>query len=57
MIILNRRKGEVEATWYEVPIHVALTNVAILVTAAAESIGKQPSPLLLKLTADGGALE
>lgn len=57
MIILNRRKGEVKATWYEVPIHVALKNVAILVTAAAESIGKKPSPLLLRLTADSGAAE
>ena len=50
MMILNRRKGEVEATVYEVPIHEALKNVAILVSAAAKSIGKKPSALLEKLT-------
>lgn len=54
MIVLNRRKGEEDATWYQVPIHEALKNVAILVTAAAESTGKKPSPLLLRLTADRG---
>lgn len=50
MMILNRRKGEEIPTTFEVPIHDALGHVAVLVAAAAKSIGKKPSPLLLKLT-------
>lgn len=55
MIILNRRKGDFEATLYEVPIHAALRNVAILVAVGVKSIREKPSPLLRRLTADGGA--
>lgn len=54
MMILNRRKGDDVPTTYEVPIHRALRNVAVLVSAAATSIGKKPSPLLIKLTGPEG---
>lgn len=50
-LILNRRKGQEWATEYEVNIHSALTAVAALVAAAATKLGKELSPLLLRLTA------
>ena len=51
MLIMNLRKGEEVVTEYEVPIHIALKNVARLVAAAVKSSGKELSPVLLKLTA------
>jgi len=49
--ILTRRKGETEATHFEVPIHKALKAVAALVAAAANSLNVKPSSVLEKLTA------
>lgn len=48
--ILNRPKGEELPTTYVVSIHRALKAVAVLVLAAAESLGITPSALLAKLT-------
>lgn len=50
LVILTRRRGEEEATHYEVPIHRALRAVAALVLAAANSLSMEPSPLLKRLT-------
>jgi hypothetical protein len=54
ILILARRRGEEEATHYEVPIHKALAAVAILVAAAASSLGVEASPLLQRLTGAPG---
>jgi hypothetical protein len=51
ILILTRRRGETEATHYEVPIHRALRAVANVVAAAASTLGVEPSPLLQRLTA------
>ena len=53
ILILARRRGETEATQYEVPIHEALSAVASVVAAAVNSSGVEASPLLQRLT--GGA--
>lgn len=45
ILILTRRRGEREATHYEVPIHQAVRSVAVLVAAAADSLHLRPSPL------------
>jgi hypothetical protein len=55
MAILNRRKGEEEATLYEVPIHTALKATAVLVMAAAAFLDVEPSPMLAKLSGNDGA--
>jgi hypothetical protein len=49
IVILTRRKGDAEATYYEVPIGDALRSVALLVAAAAASLKWKPSALLEKL--------
>ena len=53
IMILTRRRGEDEATHYEVPIHTAMMSVAVLVAAAADSLNLKPSPLLNKLRGAG----
>lgn len=50
ILILTRRKGEEEATAYEVPIHRTLRSVAVLVAAAADSLNMKPSSLLRRLS-------
>lgn len=50
ILILTRRRGEEEATHYEVPIHQALKSVAALVAAAVDSLNMERSMLLEKLT-------
>jgi len=50
ILILARRRGEEEATHYQVPIHTALVAAAGVVAAAASSLGLEPSPLLQRLT-------
>lgn len=50
ILILTRRRGEEEATHYEVSIHKAPRSVAVLVLAAATSLSIEPSPLLERLT-------
>ena len=52
--ILTRRRGEKEATYYEVSIHEALRAVGGVVAAAASSLGLEPSPLRQRLTAADG---
>lgn len=51
MLILTRRRGEEQASHYEVPIHKALRSVAALVAAAADSMNVKHTPLLERLTA------
>lgn len=53
IVLLTRRKGEAEATHYEVSIHDALASVAALVAAAASALGVRCSPLLERLTRTG----
>ena len=54
ILILARRRGEKEATHYEVPIHEALVAVESAVAAAASSLGVEASPLVQRLTATIG---
>jgi len=51
LLILTRRRGEEQATHYEVSIHKALRSVAALVAAAVDSMNVERSPLLERLTA------
>lgn len=55
--ILVRRKGEEEATIYEVSIHKALKAVAVLLTAAADFLEHEPSELMKKLTTESAVFE
>lgn len=50
ILILNRRRGEEIPTRYEVEIQPTLVAVAELVAAAAVAMGREPSPLVKKLT-------
>ena len=51
ILILNRRRGDEIPTRYEVAIQPTLVAVAELVGAAADAMGRDPSPLVKKLTA------
>lgn len=51
VLILTRRRGEEETTYYQVSIHRTLRSVGALVAAAADSLNVKHSPLLERLTA------
>jgi hypothetical protein len=51
--ILVRRKGEAEATFYEVSLHKALKAVAVLLSAAAALLEHESSELMKKLSEEG----
>ena len=51
LLLLTRRKGQSDATHYEVAVHDALRAVAAIVFAAAESQGVEPGPVLRRLAA------
>lgn len=50
---LNRSGSGEKSTPYPVPIHETLRSVATLVAAALESVGKQRSELIERLTPEG----